>query len=68
MKQPAEIAKPSEQALDLPATYVAAKDASVLSLGSCAIGAMWSNQFDALVLKLRVEFVAVVSFIADQPS
>ena len=29
---------------------------------------MWGDQFDALVLKLRVEFVAVVGFIADQPS
>ena len=68
MKQSAEITQPREQALDLPAAHVATQNAPVLGLGRLAIAAVRSNQFNALLLKHHIEFVAVIGFIADQPS
>jgi hypothetical protein len=56
---------PSEEAFDFPATVVASQGASILARS--AIGAVWSNQFNALLGKLFIKPVAVVSPIGNQP-
>ena len=54
MKQSSEITQPSEQALDLPAAHVATQSTSVLSLVSRSIAPVRSDQFNTLLLKLRI--------------
>ena len=68
MKQSSEITPPSEQALDIPTAYVATQSTSVFSLVGRSIAPVRGDQIYTLLLKLRIEFVSVIGFIADLPS
>ena len=60
--------KPREQALDFPATPVAAQHAAILCCFPASCAVVWSNQFHAEAFaNLCVQGVAVVSAITDQP-
>ena len=59
--QPAVVAEPSESALDLPATAIAAQSATVLRARLAAVPAMRRDQFDASRRQLRAQRIAVVS-------
>ncbi len=61
----AEVVKPGKEALYLPASAIATKRPSVLSLGS-TVAAMWCDQFDAPLGQPVIERVGVVGTIADQ--
>ena len=59
--------EPSKQALDFPATSVAAQHPAVLCCFSVSRGAVRRNQLDTKTLaNLGVQRIAVVSAIADQ--
>ena len=61
------IMEPSKQALDFPATTVAAQDATVLGDGSAAVPAVRRDQFHMEMLAhALIQRIAVVGFIADQ--
>lgn len=55
---------PGEKAFDFPTAAIASQGTSIL--GFMTIGSVGSNQLYALLAKLRIEFVAVISFIGDQ--
>src|SRR5205814_5865413 len=57
--------QPGEEPLDVPATFVPAELAEILSLGRPA-GMMWRNQLDAASSELGIERVAVVRLVPDQ--
>src|SRR5438046_10524072 len=60
--------KPRKQALDFPATPVAAQHAAILGCFPASCAVVWSNQFHAeAIANLCVQGVAVVSAITDQP-
>ena len=59
--------EPSKQALDFPATTVAAQHATVLRDGSAAVAAMRRDQLHMELLAYPlIQRIAVVGFIADQ--
>lgn len=60
--------QPGEQALDLPATPVAAQDSVVLGLGLGAIGAMRRDQRNALRREALIERITVVGTIPNKSS
>src|ERR1700692_1134784 len=61
------IMEPSKQALDFPATTVAAQESTVLSDGSCPVPAMRCDQFHTEMFAYAlIQRIAVVGFIADQ--
>src|SRR5713226_5723986 len=61
------IMEPSKQALDFPATTVAAQDAAVLGDGSTAVPAVRRDQFHTeMLVHPLIQRIAVVRFIADQ--
>ena len=63
----AKIVKPSKQALDFPSAARAAERPAVLG-GDATMRTMLRNQFDVVVVaEVRIEAVAVVSAVADQP-
>ncbi len=62
----AEVLKPSEQALDLPAAAVATQLAPVLRCRLLPVRLVRRDQLDALPSQLRVERVGVVSLITNQ--
>lgn len=65
--QTAEVVQPSEEPLDFPSSPITAKWATVLSRAT--ITAIWRNQFDAALLqKPRIELVAVIRLVTDEPS
>ena len=62
----AEVLQPCEQSFDLPAAQVATQRPSVLCLPSLA--PVGSDHFDAVqTTEPRVQWVAIVGFVADQP-
>jgi len=62
------IMEPSEQALNFPATTIAAQHAAVLGDGSAAVPAMRGDQFHMEMFAYPlIQPIAVVGFIADQP-
>lgn len=63
--QAAEVSQPGEGALDFPAMSVATEFASVLQLVTTG-AAVGTNQFNALSVQGRPQFVAVVTLIGDQ--
>jgi len=62
-----EVFQPSEEPLDFPSTFVAAKFSPVLAVGSCAIATMRRDQFDSVLPgKKIVQSVAVITPIRNQ--
>src|SRR5260370_18331051 len=60
--------KPGEQALDLPKATVAAQDAAILRGFTAARGFVRCNQLYAEAFaNLHVQWIAVISAVADQP-
>jgi hypothetical protein len=57
--------KPGEEALDMPASFVAAEGTCILSLGD-ATRVMRSDHLDTHGFELRIEEVAVVSAVSDE--
>ena len=58
--------QPHEQALDLPATFVASELSSVLGRGSFPIALMRRNQFDpAFFSQALIKFITVISLVAN---
>src|SRR5450631_1735688 len=61
------IMEPSKQALDFPATTIAAQDATVLGDWSAPVPTVWRDQFHTEMLAHPlIQRIAVVGFIADQ--
>lgn len=64
--KPAEVLQPCEESFDLPAAHITAKGSAVLSFPSFA--PVRGNHFDAVQLaKPRIQRVAIVGFVANQP-
>ncbi len=61
-----KVLQPSKQSLDLPATLVTSKRATVLRGRSSAVAFMRGDQFNTLGSELGVELVTVVGAIPDQ--
>src|SRR5882724_6791195 len=64
--QMAEIAEPSEGALDFPSSSIASQRSSVLGHRLASIPAMRRNQFDPACRQARPQRVTVVTTIGDQ--
>ena len=64
--EPARVLEPSEQAFDLPATFVAAKGAAILRQID-AVASMRRDQFDVQRGQRAVQRVAVVGGVPDDP-
>src|SRR5690242_11909547 len=65
--QPAKVAQPSEQSLDLPAPFVAAQRTSILRLRSLASAPVRSNQLDTLPGEQAIHRVGIIRSVANQP-
>src|SRR3970040_1524270 len=63
--QAAEVAEPSDRALDDPTATVAAQGTSVLRGRPDAPASVRSNQFDAPTVKALAQRIAVISLVAD---
>src|SRR6266568_6689577 len=57
---------PSEEAFDEPAPHVAAEAAAILGRWLAPVGAMRRDHLDAVLAQLLIQWIAVVSAIADQ--
>jgi hypothetical protein len=64
--QSPEVAQPSKQTLNFPATSVATQFATVLGLCFASVSAMWGNQLNALLRQSLVQWVAVIGSVTDQ--
>ena len=62
-----EVAEPSEEALDLPPSFVPAQLPAILGLGLRTVARVRSNHLDAHLLQLCVKRVGVVRFVSDEP-
>lgn len=58
------MAEPGEESFNFPSTFVATKRSAIL--GSGAVATVWCDHLDAQGIKVAVERVAVVGFVADQ--
>lgn len=67
-QNPTEILQPCKQTLDLPAPLVAPKFPSVLRFLPLAIGFMRRDQFSCKLGKAFIQWIRIISFIADQLS
>lgn len=65
--QPAIVLQPGEQPLHLPTSLVASQGPAVLCLRFGAIAFVRGDQRHALVQALKVQRVAVVGLVADEP-
>lgn len=65
--QAAEILKPGEQAFHLPPPAVPTQGPSVLRLGFAPIALVRGNHFDVLGSQARIQGIAIVGAIPDQP-
>ena len=62
------VMQPRKQAFDFPSAAIAPQHAPILGLSSGAIGSVWRNHLDGVVLhQSLIEAVTVVGAIADQP-
>lgn len=66
-QQPAKVARPRKGALDFPAVPVAVQRAPVLNF-LFAAAPVRTDQLDALLGQVKVQAVAVVTAIGDEPS
>jgi len=66
-EQAAEVAKPGERALDLPALAVAPQAAPVVERGLASVLAVRADQRDAPARQAPAQFVAVVSAVGNHP-
>ncbi len=65
--QSPEVLKPSKKPLDFPAALIPPQLSAILSFLRRAVAAMWCNHLEALLFqKIIVEFVTVISFIANE--
>jgi hypothetical protein len=66
-KQSPEVLKPGKQALDLPSTPVTPQFSAILGSRFFSSFTMRCNHFKtALITKLFIKFIAIVSFVANQ--
>jgi len=63
--QPAEVAEPSEEPLNLPAPPIAPQGPAILGLGALPTASMWRNHFNAEFQERLVQGVSVVGAVAD---
>src|ERR1700683_1918336 len=62
------VMQPGKQAFNFPSPTITVKHPAVLGQSSGAVGSVWCNHLDAVVLhQSLIEAVAVVGAIADQP-
>jgi hypothetical protein len=64
--QPAVILQPGKQAFDFPAASIPSQRAAILRLLPNTIDLVWRNQFNALFCQLFIQWVTVISLVADQ--
>ena len=62
-----EVVQPGEEPFHLPATFVSAKWAAILSFGPFAVRSVGRDQLDPYGSERHVEGIAIVGLIADQP-
>ena len=62
-----EVLKPGTEALHFPAAAIVALDSAILRGGLLASPAMRRDYLDALLCGSRIQQIAVVSLVADQP-
>ena len=65
-RNPSEVLKPSEQALNLPSSLVAPQRSAVLRRGFLSVRLVRCNHLDASFSQLFIQRVRVISFIANQ--
>ncbi len=66
--QPAKMLKPSDRAFHGPPFLISAKAASILGRGvGSAVATVRGDHLDALLGQGRIQRVAVISLVADQP-
>jgi hypothetical protein len=56
-----EVAQPSEEPLDLPATLVAPERATVSRLGLLSVAAVWGDHFHAQLRQGRIQRASIVA-------
>src|SRR5947209_5787757 len=66
-RNPAELLQPRKQTLDLPASLVTAQDSSILCRCFLSVRLVRSNHLYTCFSKLCVQWVGVISFVANQP-
>lgn len=65
-QDPTIILKPCKQSFNFPSSPIAAEFAPVLGPGFLSIGSMRGDQFHSIFSQLRIQWIAVIRFVADQ--
>lgn len=64
----AKVLQPSKKTLDFPTTFVTAQNATVLRLWLFSVSLVRRNHFNALFFERLIEWVGIISLIANQSS
>src|ERR1044072_5271401 len=65
-RNPTEVLKPGEQSLNLPPSFVASEHSTILRRRFLSVRFVRRNHLDTLFFKFRIEWVRVISLIANQ--
>src|SRR6188472_1547107 len=63
---PSEVLQPSKQALHFPTSFVPSQDSPILGGRLLAVGFMWSDHLNSLLLQTRIERVTIIRPVTNQ--